>query len=295
MEDLISRDSSITSASDDVVLLVEGRYLSQQQPAGMLAALRARGHPIRVIDPEADAYLLGENNWLDGVKLVVCRGRSVALQFLIRWAESRNIPCINPREAIAAVFNKAEMSVALAAGGIPTPITFLGQLKDLANRIPEATYPLVLKPVYGDNCRGLRIVRSSVEMSRTNWPETLAIAQHFHPTEGYDLKLYGIGKEVWAVRKPSCLATALSDPTLPQGQAPPHPVPLTQALETLALRCADLFGLELFGVDCIETPEGVYVIEVNDFPNYSGIPGVDEKLADYVLGRARQGKEGKRR
>lgn len=293
MEDPISRAPSGTSDFHEVVLLVEGRYLSQQQPAGMLAALHARGHPIRVIDPEGDAYLLGENDWLDGVELIICRGRSVALQFLIRWAESRNIPCINPRAAIASVFNKAEMAVALTAGGIPTPVTFFGQLKDLANRIPEATYPVVLKPVYGDNCRGLRIVRSSVEMARTNWQETLALAQHFHPNEGYDLKLYGIGQEVWAVRKPSCLAAALSDPTLVHGQAAPHEVPLTQALKTLALRCAELFGLELFGVDCIETPEGVYVIEVNDFPNYSGIPGVDEKLADYVLERARRGKAGK--
>ena len=66
-------------------------------------------------------------------------------------------------------------------------------------------------------------------------------------------------------------------------------------METLARRCADLFGLELFGVDCIETPEGILVIEVNDFPNYSGVDGANEKLAEYVIRAARPGKAGIRR
>jgi ribosomal protein S6--L-glutamate ligase len=271
-------------------LVVERRYLAQLQPSGMMAALRARGHVVEVIDPEAHAYLLGDDGWLDGLDLIVGRGRSVALQFLLRWAEARSIPTINRPEAIAAVFNKAEMAVALSAGRIPAPATYLGPPPELTERIPASAYPLVLKPVFGDNCRGLRIVRSTLELSRTEWPETLALAQHFEATDGYDVKLYGIGREVWAVRKASCLATVLADSSIAQGTKPPHLVPLTEAMETLALRCADLFCLDLFGVDCVETAEGLRVIEVNDFPNYSGIPGVDEKLADFVLQRAMQRK-----
>jgi glutathione synthase/RimK-type ligase-like ATP-grasp enzyme len=49
----------------------------------------------------------------------------------------------------------------------------------------------------------------------------------------------------------------------------------------------ELFGLELYGVDCIETPNGPVVIEVNDFPNYSGVPGSDQLLADHVIFRAK--------
>ena len=51
----------------------------------------------------------------------------------------------------------------------------------------------------------------------------------------------------------------------------------------LARRCGKLFGLELYGVDCLQTDAGTVVIEVNEFPNYTGVPGADEKLADYVL------------
>jgi glutathione synthase/RimK-type ligase-like ATP-grasp enzyme len=51
----------------------------------------------------------------------------------------------------------------------------------------------------------------------------------------------------------------------------------------LALRCGRLFGLELFGVDCVEGPGGPLVIEVNEFPNYTGVPRADELLADHVV------------
>jgi glutathione synthase/RimK-type ligase-like ATP-grasp enzyme len=38
-------------------------------------------------------------------------------------------------------------------------------------------------------------------------------------------------------------------------------------------------------VDCVETPAGPVVIEVNDFPNYTGVPGADDALARLVLAR----------
>jgi ribosomal protein S6--L-glutamate ligase len=62
-------------------------------------------------------------------------------------------------------------------------------------------------------------------------------------------------------------------------------VELTSSLRQLALDCAALFGLELFGVDCVVTGGGPVVIEVNDFPNYTGVPDADEALADHVLAR----------
>lgn len=65
-------------------------------------------------------------------------------------------------------------------------------------------------------------------------------------------------------------------------------IPITSELEELGRRCGKLFGLELYGVDCIETDDGPVVIEINDFPNYTGVPEADERLAEFVVGRAGQ-------
>ncbi len=263
-----------------ICLIAEGRYLTHLQPRGLAAELSARGHDIRLLDPEVEAFATDDERWLTGADVVICRGRSPAVLSLLRWAETRGIRTINRRESIASVLNKAEMSVALTAAGVPMPASFMGPLAKLAGTISESQYPVILKPVFGDNCRNLKVVNNAAELKTTPWPEPAALAQQFMRTNGYDLKLYGIGTEVQAVRKPSCMAERDGRPAVP------YMVPVSREMRELALRCAELFKLELFGVDCIETSQGLMVVEVNDFPNYTSVPGAAGRLADFVLTRA---------
>lgn len=268
-----------------IALIVENRYLIQSQPSGMRRALDERGHRVTAIDPQSSSYLMEGDGWLGDFDLVVARGRSWALLCMLAWAESRGASTINRKAAIAAVYNKADMSVALAAGSIPVPRTYFGSVESLAKRIPADSYPIILKPIFGDNCRGLVVANDPQEMANIEWTEPVALAQTYMPTDGYDLKLYGIGDEVWAVRKPSPFnKRSQSDST----DAKAGLVPLTAELEALGRRSGELFGLELYGVDCIVTDQGPLVIEINDFPNYTGVPEADERLADYVVRRAEQ-------
>jgi ribosomal protein S6--L-glutamate ligase len=247
-----------------------------------MRALETRGYPVLLVDPDETIVRVTDGSWMDGLDVVVARGRSWQLLALLGWAERTGMPTVNRRDAVARVLNKAEMSMELAHAGIPTPQTFVAAVDSLARDISEDHYPLVIKPVFGDNSRGLRVVNTPRELSAIKWPDRLAIAQPYVSSDGYDLKLYGIGKRVFAVRK----ATPLSvDPQRERGQ--PQLVPATTDLEKLARACMELFGLELYGVDCIETPNGPVVIEVNDFPNYSGVPGSDQLLADHVIFRAK--------
>ena len=279
--------SKAARLSARVAVIAERRYLSHAQPAGMIASLRQEGHSVLVIDPENETFETGENAWARGIDVAVARGRSWGVLCLLEWLERLGVPSINARSAIAAVHNKAEMSVALASAGIPTPRTWLGPIGRLAGEIPAHEYPVIIKPVFGDNCRGLEVVSHAEELRRLNWPEPTAIAQKFIAGQETDLKLYCIGREVWAVRKPSPLA-AKSSPRA--STRPAELVPMTDGWRSLAQCCGDLFNLELFGVDCIETEHGPRVIEVNEFPNYSSVPGADEKLSNQVLAFAQQEK-----
>ncbi len=274
-------------------ILAERRYLSQSQPSGMIASLRALGHQVMVIDPEAAYYELNDAHWLTSLNLVVARGRSWAVLCLLNWAEARGIPTVNQRAAIAAVHNKAEMAVALTSADVPTPLTLLGPTHNLARGTDARVYPLVIKPVFGDNGRGLHLVNNPQELAALEWPEPFALAQQFVPGNGYDLKLYAIGDEIWAVRKPSMFdRNGKHKPSATLGKSPrAELLPLSPDWEELARRCGRLFGLELYGLDCMETPNGPVVIEVNEFPNYTGVPGADEKLAEYIVCRAQGEKQ----
>jgi ribosomal protein S6--L-glutamate ligase len=239
------------------------------------------GHDVLMIDPQKTFYVMGDDRWFEGLDAVVGRGRSWALLALMGWAETRGMLTINRREAIASVHNKAQMSIAFASSGIPTPQTFFGGVEHLAREIPRPAYPIILKPIFGDNSRGLLVVNSPEEMAKTDWPEPVALAQRYFRTDGYDLKLYGIGADIWAVRKGSPF-----NPREAGGESKEGLAPITPELAELGRRCGRLFGLDLFGVDCIETEEGVLVIEINDYPNYTNVPEANERLADYVVKRA---------
>jgi len=250
----------------------EARYFAHRQPAALGLALLARGIEAEFLNP-------CDPGPLPDLDLLVVRGRSLEIFDLLERAEARGIRCVNRRSAIAAVVDKAAMAQKLAAAGIPTPRTRVGTFAAIARESRPEDFPLVMKPVFGDNGRDVRIIERREDLLAVRWNEPAVLAQPWLRSDGFDLKLYAAGDDVRAVKKPSPLSTAVS--------APAKPVTLTPALRDLALRCGEVFGLDLYGVDCIETSDGPVVIEVNDFPNYSGLEGVDDPLARYVSDRAR--------
>jgi ribosomal protein S6--L-glutamate ligase len=267
-----------------VALLVEQRYLAQRQPLGLARELARRGCDVELIDPGGTAISLTDRGWLDGFDLCVARGRSPGLLSALLAAERCGIPTINRHSAVAAVHDKAAMAVALARAGLPTPPTGLGSTGSLAAELPPDLYPVIVKPIRGDNCRGLHLCRTADELAQLSGDEPL-LAQPYLDGDGTDLKLYGVGGQVWAVRKPSPFR-APRQPAA-NGRGPKAgPVSLTDELRELALGCSSLFGLELFGVDCLLTSDGPVVIEVNEYPNYTGVAEADEALASHVLARA---------
>jgi ribosomal protein S6--L-glutamate ligase len=271
-----------------VVVIREDRYADQLQPAGLVGALSAAGHVVTVVGGDADTERRATlHAVMARADVVVARGRSSGVLTALGTAARLGVPVIDTAEAVCGVWDKAAMARVLSRAGVPTPATFFAPIETLVECVPARSYPLVLKPVHGDNARGLRIVVSREELSRLEWPERPALAQSYLPGDGLDLKLYVIGSHVAAVRKPSPIT-----PCVPSGV---QQVPLDDRLSELAHTCGRLFGLTVFGVDCVETSRGPLVIEVNDFPNFTAVPGADALLARHVLAAARRSDRGRLR
>lgn len=258
-----------------VLVVAEPRYAEQLQPAGLVRALRRLGAPVRyrLLGAPGGADSLRED--LGWSQVVVARGRSVELLSFLDHAAANDRPVVDHADAVRSVRDKASMARALRTAAVPTPATWSGSIANLADCVPADAFPLILKPVFGDNARGLLVVDSRQTLRRTPWPEDPALAQAYLPGDGADTKVYAIGDTLTAIRKPS--------PFTPGPDFAPHRVPLTAELDGLARRCGAIFGLTVFGVDCLPTPDGHLVLEVNDFPNFTGVPGADAALATHVL------------
>jgi ribosomal protein S6--L-glutamate ligase len=276
-------------ATYSVGVVCEGRYLCQRQPAGLIWALRAAGHRVELF--EAAALAMARRLAERPPDVLVVRGRSDDLLQLLEVAETAGVAVVDPARSVRAVRDKAEMDRRLRRAGIRVPLTCRATMVELA-ALPEHAFPLVLKPRFGDNARGIRLVRDRAALDRAGLDsgrrrvDGQLLAQSFVPGDGRDLKLYGVGREVVAVRRPSPVALL---PDRPPASAPVELVPVTAALCALAHRCADVFGLGLYGVDCIETQAGPVVNEVNDFPNFTGVPDANVLLAAHVARAAVDG------
>jgi ribosomal protein S6--L-glutamate ligase len=57
---------------------------------------------------------------------------------------------------------------------------------------------------------------------------------------------------------------------------------VSDEIRAIALRCGAEFGLNLYGLDVLETAGGPLVIDVNYFPSYKGVPDAASRLADDI-------------
>src|SRR5437667_83948 len=58
--------------------------------------------------------------------------------------------------------------------------------------------------------------------------------------------------------------------------------PVSPKLRRIALRCGQVSGLCLYGLDVVEGPEGPVVVELNYFPSYRDVPKAATLIADYI-------------
>ena len=101
------------------------------------------------------------------------------------------------------------------------------------------------------------------------------LAQRYVENTGFDIKLYVAGTEVYAVARKS--------PLHPDVGVKQRLLPLTPALRELALRTGKIFGLDIYGLDVLETSHGPVVVDINDFPSFSNVQGATTLLTAYVL------------
>jgi len=191
---------------------------------------------------------------------------------------------VNPYPASAALQDKIVTSRILQAAGVPTPATYVASRAEELAPLLDAG-PLVLKPHQGGGGYGVRIVRSAAELAEVPYDRHAPVfAQRYHAPRGRDRKIYAIGGRLFGVKKVF--------PPRTETEKRGEPFALTPELRDIAVRCGRAFGIDLYGVDIIESEGTPYVVDMCSIPGFKGVPDAPRVLAEYFLRAAERAMRG---
>jgi tetrahydromethanopterin:alpha-L-glutamate ligase len=182
------------------------------------------------------------------------------------------VPVWNSARAIERCVDKSMTSFLLARGAIPTPQTWTTELREQAAEIVRSEPgPLVLKPLFGSQGRGLRLIRNADELPA---PAEVAGLYYLQRYVGVDRNGYHDFRLL--VSQGRVVATMMRHSThwitnVKRGGKPVAAMP-DSAMKDLAIAATDAVGADFAGVDIIHDASGrPTVLEVNSMPAWSGL------------------------
>jgi ribosomal protein S6--L-glutamate ligase len=189
---------------------------------------------------------------------------------------------VNPYPTTVALRDKIIGCAILQSAGVPTPATYVATRADqLAPLLDEG--PIVVKPYQGACGFDVRIIRNLTDLADVPSGKEPVLAQRYHPPEGRDRKIYSIGGRLFGVKK--------TFPALTEEEKHGEPFTPTPELCEIALRCGRAFGIDLYGVDIIESEGQPYVVDVSSIPGFKGVPDAPSHLAEYFYAAAKRSAE----
>ena len=193
----------------------------------------------------------------------------------------------NDARAIEHCVDKSMTSFLLARAGIPTPAAWAVETQSDAQAIvrrESSQGPLVLKPLFGSQGRGLKLIRTADELPAPDEVAGVYYLQRYVGVEGGDgfrdfRLLVSRGRVVAAMTRHA--AGWITN--VKQGGRPLPFVP-DKHMKALAVHATHVVGAEFAGVDILHGPNGrPTVLEVNSMPAWSGLQKVTRASIARVL------------
>jgi ribosomal protein S6--L-glutamate ligase len=253
----------------------------------MVEAARARGHEVDVIDPIACVLVISRGRQhmyyrgqeLSGYDAVVPRiGASITDYGLAVLAcfERLGVVPINTPQAIARSRDKLRALQRLSEHDVGIPRTVMARDAGAIRAAVDAVggTPVIIKLLQGTQGVGVMIAESpeAVESTLdTLWGlgQNIILQEFIAESRGRDLRAVVVGGElVGAMRRTARQGEFRSN--LHRGGAG-QSVLLDDEYRRAAIAAAAIIGLDVAGVDILESKEGPRVIEVNSSPGLRGI------------------------
>lgn len=260
--------------------------------ARLVAAARARGHRVRVLDP-LRCYMRISREGLDiryggraltGFDAVIPRiGASVAFYgtAVLRQFEMMGVYTPNPSDAVLRARDKLRSLQILARHGIDLPMTVFGDNPDDTTDLLGmlGAPPHVIKLNEGAQGNGVVLAekpaasRSVIEAFRGLYANFL-VQEFIREADGCDIRCFVVGERVVAAMQRAAVDGDFRANLHRGGTG--SPIRLAAAERAIAVRAANVLGLGVAGVDLLRSARGPLVLEVNASPGLEGIEAVSK-------------------
>jgi len=187
--------------------------------------------------------------------------------------EGLSVPVLNASVALWRSRDKLRALSLLAQAGLPIPATLGPGRVSLPAHIEThlGPPPWVVKLPEGSKGEGVFLVRGVEELEalRSKLPPGFLVQAFIQESAGVDVRVLVVGgRALAAMRRTNSSGDFRSN--LAQG-GHGEAVTLTPNLEELALRATSVLGLDVSGVDFVESASGPLIVEVNGSPGLAGI------------------------
>jgi len=262
----------------ELCFLIEDRE-SDALLARVIGRLRTWGHRVDTVRPGGsllDLSALVRVGAYDG--WVLKSASNGPGSTVLEAAAATGLTTVNDARAIRAVRDKVVASIVGESVGLPMPRSYFTLLPGLLAQVPDDMYPLVVKPADGGPGRAVHLIsdpdRLDALVGRLDGGRPW-LAQRYVPGNGRDLRVYGIRGELWSSIRCS--------PLHPDRRVAETLVPVSRSIARLAHDVGSAFGLDLFGMDVVEGPDGPMVVDVDEFPGFGCVPQAASRIARAVV------------
>ena len=263
-------------------------------------AAKARGHEVRILDTLKFSILVDQqgpalyysNKPLRRYDAAIPRiGASITFfgTAVVRHFEQMGVVTLNSSQAIRISRDKLRASQILSRHNIGTPTSaFVNRRDSIIPAIEKVGgAPVIIKLLEGT--QGVGVILADTVKTAQAIVETLQSTQHnvliqkfIAESKGRDIRCFVVGGRVVAAMRRIATGDEFRSNVHRGGRV--EAVELDAQYEATAIHAAQILGLNVAGVDLLESKDGPQIMEVNSSPGLEGIEkATNIDIADAVI------------
>ena len=246
-----------------------------------LEQLRAK-HNVRLFDVRTltGAEAIAQEETRPLADLYLLKSHAPQALEVAHYLEQQGASVVNSWASSVACQDRVLMAQRMHEANLPWPQTWsFATLRDLladSQMLATLPFPIIIKSYYSHRGDLVDKVNNALQLQALGpqWSQEPVVLQEFVAGDGWDIKLWVIGEQIFAARRRT--------PLEPNASKEDFPI-LAKELPTdwahITLEIGRVFNLRLYGVDLLITERGPIIVDVNSFPGFRGVPGAESALA----------------